>query len=105
MTWVLPAASRDWVTSSSDAPRLTSMLSCWGERWFMLTRLRLTPVSFLGPVTKTKLLSITSITTHFFPFSRPACLTHILPTSIAGTFLFASVKTNKQAMVFKHDTT
>ena len=35
-----------WVTSSSDAPRLMSILSSMGIKWLMLARLRLTPVSF-----------------------------------------------------------
>src|SRR5512136_2363337 len=52
----LPAASRAWVTSSSDAPLFTSILSCRGMTWFMLTLRRFTPVIFFGPVTKTKLL-------------------------------------------------
>lgn len=77
-----------WATSSSDAPRLISILSSRGIRWLMLARLRLTPVNFLGPVTKAKLLSTMSMTTHFVQHSRPPCLTHILPISMAGmTFL------------------
>jgi hypothetical protein len=50
----------------------------------MLTLLLLTPVTFFGPVISTKLLSMTSIMTHFLPVSRPASFTQILPTSIAG---------------------
>ena len=86
ITSSLPAASRMLVTSSSDAPLVTFILSSRGATWFMLTLLRFTPVSFFGPVTSTKLLSITSMMTHFLPVSRPACLTHILPSSIAGVF-------------------
>ena len=86
MSLSLPAVSSAWETSSSEAPRLTSILSCRGMTWFMLTRLRLTPVTFLGPVTHTKLLSMTSMMTHFLPFSRPSCFMHNLPTSIAGMF-------------------
>lgn len=86
MSCSLPSASSIFVTSSSDAPRLMSILSCRGMIWLMFTLLRLIPVSFFGPVTKTKLLSITSMITHFLPFSRPACFWHIRPTSIAGMF-------------------
>ena len=86
----MPADSKTWVTSSSDAPRFRSTLSCSGVRWFILARLRFIPVIFLGPVISTKLLSITSMTTHFLPLSRPACLTHILPTSIAGMLVLVS---------------
>ena len=90
MSWSLPATSRVCATSSSDAPRFTSIFSCVGITWFMFTLLRLMPVIFLGPVTRMKLLSMTSMITHFLPFSLPACFMHILPTSIAGMFVFVS---------------
>lgn len=82
----LPAALRVSVTSSSDAPREMSILSGSILRWFTLALLLLTPVAFCGPVISTKLLSITSIMTHFRPVSRPTCFMQILPTSIAGIF-------------------
>src|SRR5213593_4292683 len=71
-------------TSSSDAPFLTSRLSLVGSRCFTFVLLRLTPLNFLGPVTRTKFLSTTSTMTHFLPASRPLSLTHILPTSMLG---------------------
>jgi hypothetical protein len=88
----LPAVSKVAFTSSSDAPLGISILSWRGSTWFMLTLLLLTPVTFFGPVISTKLLSMTSIMTHFLPVSRPASFTQILPTSIAGT-RSASLKT------------
>jgi hypothetical protein len=70
----------------------------------MLTRLRLTPVTFLGPVTRTKLLSMTSTMTHFLPVSRPAIFMHILPTSTAGTCLSSLLEwlLEKSPRIFKH---
>ena len=89
---ILPAASKAEVTSSSDAPRLMSSLSGRTFTWFMLTLFLFTEVTFLGPVTRTKLLSITSIITHFLPASRPAVFSHILPISTAGVFLASLLK-------------
>jgi len=60
--------------------------------WFTLTLFLLTPVTFLGPVMMTKLLSITSTMTHLLPVSRPANFTHILPTSTAGTLVQTPLK-------------
>ncbi len=105
MSLSLPAFSNAWETSSSEAPRFTSILSCRGRIWFILTRLRLTPVTFLGPVTNTKLLSMTSIMTHFLPFSRPSCFTHNLPTSIAGMFLVSPKNQITTIREYKHNIT
>lgn len=55
----------------------------------MLTLRLLMPVTDLGPVTRTKLLSARSTMTHFLPASLPTTFTHILPISIAGKFLFS----------------
>ena len=63
-----------------------SIFSWVGSTWFTLIRLRFTPETFWGPVTRTKFLSIMSTIMHILPASRPAILTHILPTSIASNF-------------------
>jgi hypothetical protein len=81
---VFPKSLSALATSSSDAPRFILIFSSVGLMWFMLTRRLLTPLTDLGPVIKTKFLSIKSTMTHLFPFSRPVNLTQILPTSIAG---------------------
>src|SRR4030042_1905037 len=81
----LPAFFNASSTSSSEAPRLMLMFSCEGSTCIMFARRLRTPVTFFGPVIKTKLLSTTSTTTHLMPDSRPDIFTHNLPTSTAGT--------------------
>src|SRR2546426_9182646 len=73
-----------FVTSSSVAPFLMSIVSSVGSMCFTFVLLRRTPEIFCGPVTSTKFLSITSTMTHFCPVSRPLSFTQTRPTSMVG---------------------
>src|SRR5437870_9040627 len=61
------------------------MVSGVGSSCLTLVRRRRTPFTFLGPVIRTKFLSITSTMTHLRPASLPLSLTQTRPTSIVGT--------------------
>src|SRR5208337_1871096 len=95
MNFVFLSLVNAFSTSSSAAPFFTSTLSGVGSKWSTLVLLRLTPVTDLGPVIRTKFLSTTSTITHFLPVSRPTSFTQIRPTSILGIMihrvLFAAV--------------
>ena len=67
-----------------------SIASSVGSRCFTFVLRRRTPETFLGPVMRTKFLSITSTMMHLCPASRPLSLTQTRPTSMVGIAMISS---------------